>query len=112
MDLKFLDLNVRKMPAITRGTRSSDRSSDSLSDSAIYRKEILYNNIYLRVESLVLHDLVAQVFPGRMVIPWYCIATDLFSGFRTFEKLSEYVSFHFNVAKFQRRYLEEDSTST
>lgn len=46
------------MPAITCNASSSDRSSDPSSDSVIYLKEILYNNVYLRVEPLVLHDLV------------------------------------------------------
>lgn len=69
-------------------------------DSVIYRKEILYNDVYLRIEPLVLHDLVrGAVFPGRMVILRYCIATDLFSGSRVRE-LSECVSFRLNVAKF------------
>lgn len=94
MDLKSLCLNVRKMPTITCNT------CDCSFDSVIYRKEILYNDVYLRIEPLVLHDLVrGAVFPGRMVILRYCIATDLFSGSRVRE-LSECVSFRLNVAKF------------
>lgn len=102
MDLKSLCSDIHKMSTITCNTR--DHSFDSLFDAVIYCKEILYNNnVYLRIETLVFHDLVrGAVFPGRMVILRYCIATDLFSGSRVFENypnafLSALTSQNFNA---------------